>query len=84
MVSWESTVPFGCNVTIHQTTNCLAESQGPKIRGADVFMTHTADIFCAPPQVHADLLGGIQRNDLTDVVEQRSDNQLISSSYVLL
>lgn len=69
-------------MAIYQSTNRLAEPQGLEVGGTDGFVTNAADILCASPKVHANLFRGVQRNDLTNVVEQRSDYQFISSPYI--
>lgn len=75
----ERKVPFRCNVTIHQSTNRLTKSQGLKVGGTDGFVPNTADILGAPAEIHANLLRRVQRDDLTNIMEQRRNDQLIPS-----
>lgn len=67
-------------MTVHKLADFLTESQGLKVGGADSFVAYTADILRASADVHADLFGGIQRNDLANVMQQRCNHQFITST----
>lgn len=77
----ERKVPFRCNVTTHQPPDRLTKSQGLEVCRTNGFVADTADILGASAEVHANLLGRVQGDDLADVMEKRSNHQLIPSSW---
>lgn len=66
-----------------QPTDFVAESESPKILGADGLVPDPTDISSIPSlEFHADILGDIHRRDLADVVEQRGQDQFVIRAYV--